>query len=169
MWTCIGCSASSSDDKITRCNSCGRTRDDGVTSVAPAQVVDCGVISSSSVLASSVHEVVIDPSGIFKYIQIRVTGNNGVGERILIRGHTHCKYHDDILQMYRQPLLAISGVTNVTCIGGGRIDIEEGHGARVYGHSIGYGRCDHSLTADALRRVMPEIDLNQITWDNEGY
>ena len=165
MWTCLGCSTSSDDDRLKRCNSCGRTRDhDGETSFPPAQVLNVGVTSSS------IQQVLIDPSGIFKYIQIRISGNGGGSdERILIRGHAQCKYHDDIFQMYRETLLAISGVTNVTCIGGGRIDIEEGVGARVYGHSIGYGRCDHSITAEALRRAMPEIHPNQITWDNEGY
>lgn len=161
MWTCSGCRTSSSEDSASRCLSCGRTRivDDAIPS-AP-------VSASAAAAISDVPEVIVDPSGVFKYIQIRVSGDT-FGDRLLVRGHQRCKYHDDVFQIYRKSLLRLPGVTSVECVGGGRIDLREGVGARVYGHSVGYGLCDHALTAAALRRAFPAL-RDTVTWDNEGY
>ena len=36
----------------------------------------------------------------------------------------------------------------------------------VYGYSIGFGRCDHSLTADAIKASDPKLIVE---WNNDGY
>lgn len=159
VWSCAGCCASSIDDTASRCVSCGRTR--SVDDAAPA----AAAVSAGSI--DDVPEVIVDPSGVFKYIQIRVSGAD-FGDRLLVRGHQRCKYHDDVFQIYRKSLLRLPGVTSVECVGGGRIDLREGVGARVYGHSVGYGLCDHALTAAALRRAFPAL-RETVTWDNTGY
>ena len=41
-----------------------------------------------------------------------------------------------------------------------------GNKVTVYGYSIGFGRCDHSLTANALRDHDPNLEVD---WNNDGY
>ena len=115
---------------------------------------------------SSVPEVQIDADGVFKYVLITVEHGGGA-RHTLVRGHAWAAYHDDVFQHYRPSLAAVPGVTSVSCPGGGRIAVDAIlKRARVYGHSIGYGRAKHAVTAAALTRALPGW---AVTHDNEGY
>ncbi len=53
----------------------------------------------------------------------------------------------------------------VRCIGGGRIR-KTAKECTVYGYSIGFGRPDHSIAAQAIQEAFPEL---QVDWNDEGY
>lgn len=182
MWICIGCGAETVNNE--RCGTCGRTREDASINVVGADAgadgggvvgADASGAGAAQAVApllslSSIPEVLIDACGTFKYIQIAVTTTGGEGgNSLLIRGHARCKFHDDIFQIYRKTLLALPGIDTVECIGGGRVTVDEGVSVKVFGYSVGYGRCDHSKTVEALRRAMPELREQDITWDDDGY
>jgi len=162
MSTCAACAAGAFAAS-ERCVECGRSRD--VAAAAAPSAAAAAAPSAPSAALAGVPEVLVDADGVFKYVQIRVAGAGGA--RLLVRGHAWAKFHDDVFQHYRADLLALPGVTAVECVGGGRIAVDAGpRRARVYGHSVGYGRCEHALTAAALARALPGYD---ITHDNEGY
>jgi hypothetical protein len=111
-----------------------------------------------------VAEVDVDFDGVFKYVLITV--EHAGASRTLVRGHAWAAYHDDVYQHHRASLAALPGAS-VSCPGGGRIAIDAAlKQARVYGHSIGYGRADHAVAAAALARAFPGF---RVTHDNEGY
>ncbi len=115
---------------------------------------------------ASVAEVAVDGDGVFKYILICVE-HVEAAPRFLVRGHAWAHYHDDLFQHFRPALAALPGVVSVSCPGGGRIAIDAAlKQARVYGHSIGYGRAEHAVTAAALARALPGF---RVTHDDEGY
>jgi len=175
MWTCSACDGHTVDEASARCPACGRARDAEDASSAAgggaaadagaAAAGDAGGSAADAAALASVPEVAIDADGVFKYVQVRVRGD--AGERLLVRGHAWAHFHDDIFQHYRPALRALRGVAAVDCVGGGRIAVDAGpRRARVYGHSVGYGRCDHALTAAALGCALPGFS---VSWDNEGY
>lgn len=54
------------------------------------------------------------------------------------------------------------------CMGGGRIRHEPDKKAiLVYGYSQGFGKADHSITVDLLKKKYPDYD--KITYSNDGY
>jgi hypothetical protein len=70
-------------------------------------------------------------------------------------------YHDDIFQA---TVRAHPGLS-LRCLGGGRI----AHGAahiKVYGFSQAFGRANHEVTVDIIRRAYPTY---AVEWSNEGY
>ncbi|XP_078282426.1 14 kDa phosphohistidine phosphatase [Rhinoraja longicauda] len=108
--------------------------------------------------------VVIDPSGVFKYVLIRV-GQDGGSERDVVRGWAAAEYHADIYdqvsaEIERQGLYC-------ECQGGGRIrhDNQEKK-IHVYGYSIGFGRAKHETTTEILRAKYPDY---AVTWADEDY
>lgn len=110
----------------------------------------------------AVPDVLID-TGVFKYIQIRVTGD-GV-KKIVIRGSADAEYHADVYGSSSPQIESLGFQTEP--IGGGRIDhnpVEKT--IHVYGYSMGYGRADHTITVQKLKAAYPEC---RISWSNEGY
>merc|ERR1712110_168333 len=95
----------------------------------------------------AVPTVRIDDEGVYKYIQIKVADQSKNREKILIRGFNYADYHADILDREQGGLAALG--LSARC-SGGRIS-KDGNKVVVYGYSIGFGRCDHSLTADAIK------------------
>ena len=154
-WTCFACTLVNSDAS-SACEACG----------VPARTVE-PVAPRAAAFArlDDVPEVGIDADGVFKYIQVRV--KHAGGERTLVRGHAWAEYHADVLQHYKGALAALPGVEKVSCPGGGRIAVDADlKQVRVYGHSIGFGRAEHALTAAALARALPAYT---ITHDDTGY
>ena len=110
----------------------------------------------------AVPDVIID-TGIFKYIQIRITCNGA--EKIIIRGSKDADYHADVFDSYA-PQLKTLGLS-AECIGGGRIKHDLANKALdVYGYSMGYGRADHKITVAKLKNHYAGYN---ITWSNDGY
>ena len=119
----------------------------------------------------SLPAVDIDSDGKFKYILIRVS--DGQQEpRHLVRGYKWAAFHADILdhvvEKELKPLKQRVAGLRWSCPGGGRIQ----HNARdktilIYGYSQGFGRPDHSISADLVKQRY--ADYASIDWSNEGY
>ena len=162
-WACAACTLTNSDADPS-CVGCGATaRSGALTGVSAAAAARAAAAPAT---LDAVPEVLIDGDGVFKYVQIRVTRAEGA-DALLVRGHAFAAYHDDVFQTYRRALARLPGVTAVACPGGGRLAIDAAQRtARVYGHSIGYGRADHAATAAALGRALPGYAISH---DDEGY
>ena len=102
---------------------------------------------------NNIPEIEIDKKGKFKYIQIKITNKeNKQDQRIIIKGTSRCKFHNDIFKEFMEKL-------NVTPndkfiyepIGGGKIEF---NGNKIYinGESSVYGPCDHQLTSEKLEK-----------------
>jgi len=112
----------------------------------------------------AVPKVRIDEEGVYKYIQIKLTDPTADNaSKIVIRGFSFADYHADILDQ-EQPGLEALGLS-VRCIGGGRISKNKNQ-CTVYGYSIGFGRPDHSIAADAIQEEFPDL---KVDWNDEGY
>lgn len=69
-----------------------------------------------------IESVLIDGTGVFKYIQIRVYSlQEPKQEKIIIRGFLDCEYHADILQKFVKGETPIPEDHTAECPGGGRI------------------------------------------------
>ncbi|VDM98849.1 unnamed protein product [Thelazia callipaeda] len=109
-------------------------------------------------------DVNIDPSGVFKYIVVRVTSKSTSKEKLIVRGFTSCKWHKNILQLTEKE---IGNSFSLKCVGGGRIRHEsEKRKLFVYGYSQRYGPAKHELTVSLLKKRYPDYD---ITFSYEGY
>lgn len=121
---------------------------------------------------NSIPIVDIDSSGVFKYVLIEVTGNDGDPDdlssevsKLLVRGYAWAKYHANIYDKIEEEVRSIG--LDAQCLGGGRIKHNpEKKALKVYGYSYGFGRADHTKTVEALKTKYPDYD---ITWTNEGY
>ncbi|XP_072096691.1 14 kDa phosphohistidine phosphatase isoform X1 [Mobula birostris] len=111
-----------------------------------------------------VPDVVVDSSGVFKYVLIRV-GREGGPEKDIVRGWASAEYHADIydqvsMEIEKQGLYC-------ECQGGGRIRHDNGEKKiHVYGYSMGFGRAKHEITTQILKVKYPDYT---VTWADEGY
>ncbi|CAJ0594043.1 unnamed protein product [Cylicocyclus nassatus] len=118
----------------------------------------------TSMPLSNVPDVDIDPSGVFKYILIRCTDNSSKNEKYIVRGYGRHTFHNGIMRETRD---AIGSECKLKCVGGGRIKHEDAAKLiLVYGYSHAYGRADHSITVDILKKHYPDY---HISYSNEGY
>lgn len=122
-----------------------------------------------SALLDAIPDVDIDDSGKFKYVQIRV--EHADQRKIIIRGYSFASYHDNIVQHTKAASLADLGAEGAQlrwkCIGGGRIQHDPvAKTLFVYGYSVSYGRCDHTVATKLLQARYPDYT---ITWSNDGY
>ncbi|XP_018320103.1 14 kDa phosphohistidine phosphatase-like [Agrilus planipennis] len=125
-------------------------------------------------MTSSVPEVDIEPSGVFKYILLKLTisdqGKNE--EKTLVRGYAKCNYHVDVNDLVTDELnkLKEKGSFNewkTQVLGGGRIIHDPANkNIKVYGYSQAYGKAEHAVTVELLKKVYPDYD---ISWSDEGY
>lgn len=120
----------------------------------------------SSKLAN-IHECEIDNDGVFKYIQIKIDCKLTGDSKIVVRGWKKFVYHKQNFDHFKS--LESENIMNCNkrAIGGGRININSTEKTIfVYGYSISYKRCDHSLTCDILKKYFPDYTCS---WSNEGY
>ncbi|XP_064212106.1 14 kDa phosphohistidine phosphatase [Tribolium castaneum] len=117
----------------------------------------------------------IDPNGVFKYILIKLTCPNSDGkieEKNIVRGYASCPYHSDINDKVTEELQNLKSAKTIRdwrtkVLGGGRINHDsEAKNIKVYGYSQGYGKADHEITVEILKKKY--CDYN-ITWSDEGY
>lgn len=115
----------------------------------------------------AVKEVDIDPSGVFKYILIKVHEDiEPPAEKMIVRGYKRSPYHADIFEEVESKELAPRKLDG-ECVGGGRIKHDpEDKTIKVYGYSQGYGKADHSVAVSLLNKVYSDYN---ITWSDEGY
>ncbi|CAI9585414.1 unnamed protein product [Staurois parvus] len=110
----------------------------------------------------SVAEVHIDPEGVFKYILIRVSAESQP-HRDIVRGTKSAEYHNHIFDKVNPELQALG--LRCECLGGGKIEHNSAEKKiRVYGESTGYGRADHSITAEKLRRAFKDYE---VVWEDK--
>lgn len=130
---------------------------------------------TASTVIPQVKDVDIDPNGVFKYILLKVTSPDAEGklvDKLIVRGYVECPYHADINDKTTSELqnLKASKVIRdwrLKVLGGGRINHDaEAKNIKVYGYSQGYGKADHQLTVDILRKTYPDYE---ITFSDEGY
>ncbi|CAH1786169.1 unnamed protein product [Owenia fusiformis] len=118
---------------------------------------------------SSVPDVDIEEcEGRYKYILIKVYDANVTDADVykyIVRGFRAAGFHADIYDNVL-PVVEKNGL-ECECVGGGRIDHSpKNKTLKAYGYSQGFGRADHSITSDLLKKKYPDYS---ITWSNEGY
>ena len=122
---------------------------------------------SSSDLAS-IPQVEIDPNGRFKYVLAKVYTSSNAGDddfQYFVRGFQWGAFHADIFEKFEAQIAALG--LSAECIGGGRImHHADAKKLEVFGYSQGYGRADHSIAADLLKKRYPDYC---ITTSDEGY
>ncbi|XP_059850402.1 14 kDa phosphohistidine phosphatase isoform X1 [Hypanus sabinus] len=115
-----------------------------------------------------VPDVVVDPSGVFKYVLIRV-GQEGGPEKDVVRGWASAEYHGNRpADIYDKVSMEIEKQgLYCECQGGGRIKHDNREKKiHVYGYSMGFGRAKHEITTQILKVKYPDYT---VTWADEGY
>ncbi|XP_018424550.1 PREDICTED: 14 kDa phosphohistidine phosphatase-like [Nanorana parkeri] len=108
----------------------------------------------------SVTEVQIDPEGVFKYILIRVSAGAAETDphRDVVRGTKSAEYHNHIFDKVNPEIQALG--LQCKCLGGGKIEHNSAEKKiRVYGESTGYGRADHAVAAEKLKRHYKDYEV----------
>jgi len=124
---------------------------------------------SSPADLANVPVVDIDASGRFKYVLVKVYTSDvtkDAGEfAYFVRGHAWGEYHSDIYDKFESQIAELG--LDSECAGGGRIEHQpEQKKIEVFGYSQGYGRADHKITADLIKKKYPDCE---VTTSNEGY
>ena len=113
---------------------------------------------------NKIPEVDIDKEGKFKYIQIKITNKqNKEDQRIVIKGTSKCKFHNDIFKEFMEKLNITENDKYIyEPIGGGKIEFNKN---KIYrsGESTIYGPCDHELTCKKIQKYFPK-DKYEITY-----
>ncbi|XP_054835189.1 14 kDa phosphohistidine phosphatase-like isoform X1 [Eublepharis macularius] len=116
---------------------------------------------------SSVPEVEIDPDGAFKYILVRV--QHGADQhRDIVRGTAVAEFHsegratlglDHIFERVNPEMEKLGFVCK--CLGGGKIEHNsKDKKIRVFGLSTGYGKADHAVTVELLKKTYKDYEIN---------
>lgn len=108
---------------------------------------------------TDVPEVVVDPSGGYKFIVAKLIDDNG-GEKLVVRAkEEHCDYHDDLLSWLRREVSS-SGL-KAFCIGGGRIKVSSDEKTiRIWNKSGAFGKePDRERTVRMLQAAFPEFNV----------
>ncbi|XP_062334928.1 14 kDa phosphohistidine phosphatase [Osmerus eperlanus] len=122
----------------------------------------------AAALMANIPQAEIDPTGVFKYVLIRVhSKEEGDDSSVdIVRGFAWAEYHADIYDKVSAELEKL-GPLDCECVGGGRIKHDtQAKKIHVYGYSMGFGRANHSVSTEKLKVRYPEYE---VTWDNEGY
>lgn len=124
--------------------------------------------TKAAALMANIPEAEIDPTGVFKYVLIRVhSKEEGDDSEIdIVRGYAWAEYHADIYEKVAA-VLEKGGVLDCECVGGGRIRHDNpAKKIHIYGYSMGFGRANHAISMEKLKARYPDYE---VTWDNEGY
>lgn len=111
----------------------------------------------------SVPAVEIDPDGTFKYILVRLQRAGGAEHRDVVRGTAAAEFHNHILERVGPELEKLG--FECKCLGGGKIEHRpQQKKMRVFGLSTGYGKADHAVTVEILKKVYQDYE---ITWSDD--
>ncbi|XP_034247309.1 14 kDa phosphohistidine phosphatase-like isoform X1 [Thrips palmi] len=117
---------------------------------------------------NTIPTVSIDNEGVFKYVLIKVhkTEEGATdSEKFIVRGFKWGPYHADIYEATQEKIEKLGFETE--CVGGGRIEHNPSEKKlKVYGYSQGYGRADHEVTTELLKKEYPDYN---VSWTNDGY
>ncbi|CAJ0573823.1 unnamed protein product, partial [Mesorhabditis spiculigera] len=104
-----------------------------------------------------VQDADIDDKGKFKYVLIKVIEKSTKEQKFIVRGYKRHPYHADICDEDFK----------MDCVGGGRIEHNpDAKSIFVYGYSVGFGKADHEISVDILKKAFPDCE---VTWSNDGY
>jgi phosphohistidine phosphatase len=119
--------------------------------------------SNSNNIFHSIPQVKIDEKDKFKYIQILCNESN-----YFIWGSKKYKYHNNIYQAFKKQLnLHYIPINLCKVLGGGRILFKKKKkNILVYGYSNRFGRCDHNITVNILKKYYNNFN---ISFSNKGY
>lgn len=107
----------------------------------------------------------IDDHGRFKYILITMSEGKSASKEI-VRGYARAQWHADIFDEVNEQIKKHSDL-KADCTGGGRIEHDpDKKTIKVYGYSQGFGKADHRVTVELLKKKYPDYD---ITCSDEGY
>ncbi|XP_053702531.1 14 kDa phosphohistidine phosphatase [Synchiropus splendidus] len=107
---------------------------------------------------AQIPDVEIDPDGTFKYILVRVTSKAGGVHKDIVRGTKSAQYHNHIFEKV-QPAMEALGM-ECQCLGGGKIEHNsQEKKLRVFGESTGFGKADHSVSAEKLKAAYCDYDV----------
>ena len=126
----------------------------------------CTQTKAAAVMAN-IQQADIDPSGVFKYVLIRVRSKEGDDSEIdVVPSYAWAEYHADIYEKVSAELEK-GGLLDCECVGGGRIRHEpQEKKIHVYGYSVGFGKANHAVSTEILKAQYSDYE---VTWDNEGY
>ncbi|NXK91067.1 PHP14 phosphatase, partial [Formicarius rufipectus] len=111
----------------------------------------------------AVRDVDIDPQGTFKYILVRLQRPDGSDRRDIVRGTAAAEFHNHIFEKVNPEMEKLG--YECKCLGGGKIDHNsKDKKIRVFGLSTGYGKADHSVTVEILKKVYTDYE---ITWSDD--
>lgn len=123
-------------------------------------------LATMSELLNKVPDVDIDDSGKFKYVLLNIHDKTNDSSKQVVRGYKRAQYHADIYEETTEQVKEYPDL-EVEPLGGGRILFEpENKLIKVYGYSQGYGKADHQISVDLLKKKYPDYN---ITWSDEGY
>ncbi|XP_026294329.1 14 kDa phosphohistidine phosphatase isoform X2 [Frankliniella occidentalis] len=119
-------------------------------------------------ILKSIPTVLIDSEGVFKYVLIKVHRKEEVvdeREKLIVRGFKWGAFHADIYEETQEKIEKLGFETE--CVGGGRIEHNPAEKKlKVYGYSQGYGRADHEITTNLIKKDYPDYN---VSWTNDGY
>ncbi|XP_011874091.1 PREDICTED: sex-regulated protein janus-A-like isoform X2 [Vollenhovia emeryi] len=138
----------------------------GGRQIAPKGLVSARRFARMSQLLDNVPDVDIDGHGRFKYILIDVQDNVGKANKKIVRGYARSQWHADIFDVAEEQIKKHAGL-QANCVGGGRIEHDPDEKTiKVYGYSQGFGKADHQVSVEILRKKYPAYN---VTWSDEGY
>lgn len=111
--------------------------------------------------------------GANKYVLIQATNQITFKRESFVVSKKGASYHrnaaESFLPKLQQQNLNKSLFTDIDITGGGRIFYSwEDKKIRVFGYSYGFGRADHALACEVIRKDERFSDFD-IDWSNEGY
>ncbi|XP_062121492.1 LOW QUALITY PROTEIN: sex-regulated protein janus-A [Drosophila sulfurigaster albostrigata] len=111
----------------------------------------------------------IDDCGIFKYVLIKIFGNEtGEGKEpstTVVRGYADCTWHADIYERVQE--IVKKGSLDTECLGGGRIEHNpDKKYIKIYGYSQGFGKADHLESKRILQTKYKDYEIEA---SDEGY
>ncbi|XP_046740960.1 14 kDa phosphohistidine phosphatase-like [Diprion similis] len=113
-----------------------------------------------SELLDAIPDVDIDDNGKFKYILIHVFDAEKDTVKTIVRGHLR-EYHAHIYEEVEEKILKETAPRLETeCIGGGFIEHKPADKKiKVYGRSMGFGKADHDVAVELLKKAYPDYEV----------
>ena len=89
--------------------------------------------------------------GAHKYVQIRAVARDGRGQ-VFVVSRKHAAYHCNAAEPFVAKLEQ-QGYRDIQVTGGGRVALDSADKTiKIYGFSYGFGKPDHSVSADVVRQ-----------------
>ena len=126
-------------------------------------IINCVEIKN---LKDFLTDVIIDTHGDFKYILMEMVNKTNMNDyKYLIRGSNEFDYHKRLYFNFMQNSVYkfpdVYNNFNFKVLGGGRIAFK-GKDIIVYGESGVYGKANHKLTCNLLKKQFPSFNVKDL-------